>query len=96
MVSRVPAMSKGARYETPTVSGVNDARKDVGRHGQSWSARCGPCRRGSGAEIYGSGDVHDAERRGVEDADGVAGVDDVDGVAIVNYFGRYAGRNCRS
>jgi len=32
-VSGMPAMSKGARYETPTVSGANDAGKDVGRDG---------------------------------------------------------------
>jgi len=50
----------------------------------------------SGADIDGAEDVDDAERRGVEDADGVAGVDNADGVAGVDDVGRDAGRNGRS
>jgi len=38
----VRTMPKGARYETPAVSGMNDAGKDVGRESRLWSARCGP------------------------------------------------------
>jgi len=54
VVSRVPTMPKGARYETPTISGANDAGKDSKRDGRLWSARCGPCLCGSGADINGT------------------------------------------
>ena len=38
-------MSKGARYETPVASGVNDTGKDAGQDGRLCSARRGarPC-----------------------------------------------------
>jgi len=40
------------------------------------------------ADIGGVEDVGDAERRGVEDADGTAAADDVGGIAGVNDAGR--------
>jgi len=43
-----------------------------------------------------SKDADDAERRGAEDVDGVAGVDDFDGAAGVNDVGKGAGPDGRS
>ena len=51
---------------------------------------------GDEADIEGVEDVDDAERRGVEDADGVAGVDDAGDVAGVGDAGRDSGGGGRS
>jgi len=56
------SVSKGARHEMPAVSGLNDAGKDVGRGGRAWLARCGPCERGSGADLDGFKDTGDSEK----------------------------------
>ena len=48
------------------------------------------------ADIERVEDADDAERRGVEDADGGAGVDGLGRVAGVNSAGRDAGRDGRS
>ena len=37
MVPRASTISKGARYEAPAVSGVNNAGKDAGRDDRLWS-----------------------------------------------------------
>ena len=62
-----------------------DAKGEICRYG---TVEVGPV-----AEIEGVEDVDDAEGRGVEYADGVAGVDDFDGVAGVNDVGKGAGRD---
>jgi len=80
-------MSKGARHETPTASGVNDAENGVGRDGRRVVDNSNVAQTRTSVSRMPTM----PKRRGVEDVDGVTGIDDVDVVAGVNDVGRVLG-----